>query len=112
MRACTYSDFRENLKERLDEVHETRAPLLVTRQNGSDAVVLDAEEHEGLMETLHLLRSPRNAERLLRSIAGLDAGLVSSTTWSSREADLVQRCLRGLSVLAADRPVHGRQDQP
>jgi antitoxin YefM len=69
---CSYSDFREHLKERLDQVHETRAPLLVTRRNGSNAVVLD--EDESLMETLHLLRSPKNAKRLHRAIAQLNAG--------------------------------------
>jgi antitoxin YefM len=71
---CTYSDFRMNLKERLDQVHESRAPLLVTRQSGSNAVVLDEEEYEGLLETLHLLRSPKNAKRLHRAIAQLNAG--------------------------------------
>jgi antitoxin YefM len=71
---CTFSDFREHLKERLDQVHESRAPLLVTRQKGSNAVVLDEDEYEGLMETLHLLRSPKNAKRLHRAIAQLKAG--------------------------------------
>lgn len=74
MLVCSYSDFRMHLKERLDEVRESRTPLLVTRQNGSNAVVLDQEEYEGLIETLHLLRSPKNAERLHRAIAQLDAG--------------------------------------
>lgn len=74
MLVCAYSDFRTHLKERLDQVHETRAPLLVTRQNGSNAVVLDEEEYEGLVETLHLLRSPKNAKRLYRAIAQLDTG--------------------------------------
>lgn len=74
VQVCTYSEFRTHLKERLDQVHETKAPLLVTRQNGSNAVVLDQEEYEGLMETLHLLRSPKNAERLQQAIDDLDAG--------------------------------------
>jgi antitoxin YefM len=74
MPVCTYTDFREHLREHLDQVHASRAPLLVTRQNGSNAVVLDEEEYEGLMETLHLLRSPRNARRLQRGMAQLNAG--------------------------------------
>ena len=74
MRTSSYSDFREHLKERLDEVHESRAPLLVIRKNGSNAVILDEDEYEGLMETLHLLRSPKNAKRLQRAIDELDAG--------------------------------------
>ena len=74
MNICSFTDLREHLRERLDEVHESRTPLLVTRQGAASAVVLDKEEYDGIMETLHLLRSPKNAERLLRSIAELEAG--------------------------------------
>jgi antitoxin YefM len=77
MLVCTYSDLREHLRERLDDVHRTRQPMLVTRQNAPPAILIDKEEFDGLMETLHLLRSPANAERLLRSIAEADAGLLS-----------------------------------
>jgi len=74
MNVCSFTDLREHLRERLDEVHESRTPLLVTRQGAASAVVLDKEEYDGIMETLHLLRSPKNAERLLQAIADLDAG--------------------------------------
>ncbi len=74
MNVCTYTDLREHLRERLDQVHESRVPLLVTRQNAPSAVLIDKEEFDGIMETLHLLRSPVNAERLLRSIADAEAG--------------------------------------
>ena len=74
MNVCSFTDLREHLRERLDEVHESRTPLLVTRQGAASAVVLDKEEYDGIMETLHLLRSPKNAERLLRAIADAEAG--------------------------------------
>jgi len=74
MNVCSFSDLREHLRERLDEVHESRTPLLVTRQGAASAVVIDKAEYDGIMETLHLLRSPKNAERLLSSIAELDSG--------------------------------------
>lgn len=74
MRACSYSDLRQHLRERLDEVHETRVPMLVTRRNGPDSVIIDKDEYDALMETLHLLRSPANAARLMRSAAAADAG--------------------------------------
>jgi len=74
MNSCSFTDLREHLRERLDEVHTSRTPLLVTRQGAASAVVLDKEEYDGIMETLHLLRSPKNAERLLRSIAEVEAG--------------------------------------
>ena len=74
MNVCSFTELREHLRERLDQVHATRTPLLVTRQNAAPAVVLDKEEYDGIMETLHLLRSPANAARLLASIADADAG--------------------------------------
>jgi len=74
MNNCSYSELRENLREKLDQVHQSREPLLVTRQNAPSAVLLDKEEYDGIMETLHLLRSPANAKRLLASIAEADAG--------------------------------------
>jgi antitoxin YefM len=46
----------------------------VTRQNGGSVVVISLAEYEGLKETLHLLRDPANAERLLRSIKEAEAG--------------------------------------
>ena len=74
MLVCTYSDLRAHLKERLDEVSSTRTPMLVTRQNGASAVILDKEEYDGMMETIHLLRSPANAARLLTSLAEANTG--------------------------------------
>ncbi|HZZ57772.1 MAG TPA: type II toxin-antitoxin system prevent-host-death family antitoxin [Opitutaceae bacterium] len=71
----SYTDLRQNLARYLDEAAESRAPLLVTRQNGKgDVVMLSAEEFAGWQETVRLLSSPRNAERLMRSIRQLEAG--------------------------------------
>jgi antitoxin YefM len=63
----SYTELRQNLKKHLDSVCESRAPLVVTRQNGEPVVMLSLAEYESLEETLHLLRDPANAERLLRS---------------------------------------------
>jgi antitoxin YefM len=70
----TYTDFRERLAAYMDQVWDSRAPLHVTRQGGRAVVVISEEEFEGWMETLHLLRSPANARRLLQSITAADAG--------------------------------------
>jgi antitoxin YefM len=58
----------------MDQVCDDRAPLLVTRQNARSVVLLSEEDYEGLMETVHLLKSPANAARLLRSITQADQG--------------------------------------
>ena len=61
----TYSNFRQNLKSFLDNVFLDHTPLFVTRTNGEDVVVLSKSDYDSLNDTLHLLSSPKNAQRLL-----------------------------------------------
>jgi antitoxin YefM len=72
MSHVSYTDLRNNLAKYMDEVCDSHAPLHVTRQNARTVVMVSEDDYEGLMETVHLLKSPANAERLLRSIAELD----------------------------------------
>ena len=74
MAHVSYSELRNNLASYMDEVCDSRAPLLVTRQNSRSVVIMSEEDYEGLMETVHLLKSPANAARLLRSIKDADRG--------------------------------------
>ena len=75
MSNVTYTDLRQNLSRYLDEAISTRAPILVTRQGGKGNVVMIAEsEFAGWQETVHLLSSPANADRLLRGMQAADAG--------------------------------------
>jgi antitoxin YefM len=77
MSHVSYSELRANLAGFMDEVCDTHAPLLVTRQNARSVVMLSEQDYEGLMETVHLLRSPANAARLLDSLRQADAGELS-----------------------------------
>ena len=72
-----YTEFRRHLVKYMEEACDSRAPLHVTRQNARSVVVLSEEEYDSIIETLHLLRSPLNAEHLMRSIADADAGKLS-----------------------------------
>ncbi len=74
MAHVTYTEFRQGLATYMDGVCDSHAPLTVTRQKGRSVVVLSENEFEGLMETVHLLKSPANAQRLLGGIAALEAG--------------------------------------
>jgi len=58
----------------MDKVFEMRAPLFVTRSNGEDVVVMSKNDYEGIQETLHLLSSPKNAQRLKDSIKEYELG--------------------------------------
>jgi antitoxin YefM len=74
MDVITSTALRENLSKILDEVCDSAAPLIVTRQNARAVVLITLAEFRAWEETVHLLRSPANAERLLRSIEELEAG--------------------------------------
>ena len=74
MRSLSISETRANLKSVLDRVVADKAPIAITRQKGEGVVMISQSEWESIEETLYLLRSPRNAARLLESIKELDAG--------------------------------------
>jgi len=74
MNAVTYSQARENLAKTMDKVCDDHSPIVVTRKNQRSVVMISLEDYEALEETAYLLRSPKNARRLLESIAELEAG--------------------------------------
>jgi len=74
MAHVSYSELRNNLATYMDSVCDDRAPLFVTRQNARSVVLMSADEYESLMETIHLLKSPANAARLMQSIQEADQG--------------------------------------
>jgi antitoxin YefM len=75
MPATTVTDFRANIASMLDRVTEDHVPLIITRTGKKNTVVVSEEDWMGMQETLYLMSSPANAERLLRSIDELNAGL-------------------------------------
>lgn len=64
----TYSQAREQLKTLMDRAIDDREVIVVRRRSGNAVAMIAADELEGLMETAHLLRSSRNAERLLTAL--------------------------------------------
>ena len=65
--AITASEARKNLFPLIEQVNEDRTPVEITSRRG-DAVLISRDEFDALQETAHLLRSPRNARRLLESL--------------------------------------------
>lgn len=74
MRAISYSAARENLAKTMQKVCEDHEPVIITRKNSQAVVMLSLAEYEALNETAYLLRSPRNASRLLEAIEELESG--------------------------------------
>ncbi len=68
MEAVNYSELRKKLKSVLDGVCENHEPVIITRKNSDNLVLLSYEDYSAIEETAYLLRSPKNAKRLRESI--------------------------------------------
>ena len=73
MNTLTYSEARAGFKQAMDDVCRDHTPLLITRQGGENVVMVSLEDFSAMQETLYLLSSPKNAERLVRSVAQINA---------------------------------------
>ena len=77
MKVVSFTEARNSLKALLDAVVNDADATVITRRDSEDAVVMSLDYYNSLMETVHLLRSPANAEHLNRSIEQFKAGKVS-----------------------------------
>lgn len=74
MDAVSYSDLRQNLKSYMDRVFNDHDPLIITRKNNENLVLISISEYNSLMETNYLLSNEANAEHLMKSIAQYESG--------------------------------------
>jgi antitoxin YefM len=74
MIAANYSEFRTDLKKYLDSVEDNNETLIIKRKSGKGAVMISLDEYNSVMETLHLLSSKKNADRLYESIQQVKTG--------------------------------------
>ncbi len=68
MIAANFTEFRSELKKYLDEVENNNETLIIKRKTGKGTVLISLDEYNSIMETIHLLRSKANADRLFESI--------------------------------------------
>lgn len=73
MKTISYTHARNHLAEVSDGACADRNPVLITRQAGPSVVLLSWDDYRSLEETAYLLRSPRNASRLVESLAEAEA---------------------------------------
>ncbi len=64
----TYTQLRATLASVLDRVVDDREIVIVRRKGARDVALIPAEELAGLLETAHLMRSPKNAQRLVAAL--------------------------------------------
>ena len=73
MQAISFSDLRKNMKHIMDRVSDKHEPTIITRKQGN-MVILSLEDYNALEETAYILSSPKNAQRVLTSLAELRSG--------------------------------------
>ena len=76
----TYTHARASLASLLDEVTQNREIVIIQRRGSEDVAMISADELAGVLETAHLLKSPKNAERLLTALDRVRKGSGSAQT--------------------------------
>ena len=76
MRIVSFTEARNGLKSVLDQVVNDADCTVITRRDSEDAVVMSLDYYNSLMETVYLLKSPANAEHLMKSIEQYQKGIV------------------------------------
>lgn len=68
MEAISYTKARNNFADIMEKVCVDHTSVIVTRQKQKPVVIMSLEDYNAMEETLYLLKSPKNAERLKRAI--------------------------------------------
>ena len=74
MDTISYTSARNNLARTMQQVCSDHAPVIITRKGEQPVVMMSMDDYQSLQETAYLLRSPKNARRLLESIEELESG--------------------------------------
>jgi antitoxin YefM len=80
----TVRQTRKNLKSLLDKVSRDGEVVIIHRRSGKDVAMIAARELSGLIETVHLLYSPKNAERLLQALYEAQTSVAAASRRRSR----------------------------
>ena len=88
----TYTSARANFAHLCDTATSTREPVIIQRRGAEDVALVSAAELSSITETAHLLRSPKNAQRLHKALdrARKGGGRLSSPKALAREIGLRQ----------------------
>ena len=74
METTTFSDFRKNMKEKLDKVYNDRDILIIKRSENKDVVVISLDDYNSMNETAYLLSTKANAKELLEAVKDVEEG--------------------------------------
>jgi antitoxin YefM len=84
----TYSQARANLAQILDQVHDQSQIMVIKRRNHKNIALIAEDELSSLLESVYLLRSPANAERLFQAMAWAAENQAESQTLGELKEEL------------------------
>ena len=74
MNILSVSEARANFKALIDTVLDSHEPVIVTNQRSGNVVIIAQEDYDSILATLHLLSTPKNANRVRESIERIKTG--------------------------------------
>ena len=72
MQAILYSQARNNLRQIINQVCDDYDEVVITTKDDKSVILISYEEYRSMKETMYLLSSKNNRERLLDSIEEID----------------------------------------
>lgn len=90
MGTATYSYLREHLADVWNEVENSQEAVIVSRRGHQDLAILPADELASVREAARLLRSPKNASRLLEALTRAYNGEGTATAVADLRESLIQ----------------------
>jgi len=85
----SYSDARARLAEIWDKVVDDREIMLLSRRGKSDVAMIAADELNSILETMHLLKSKKNADRLFSALDAASNGQGKLTSLDTLKKELL-----------------------
>ena len=74
MNAMSYTAARQNLAKTMEHVCDDHEPVIITSKRDKAVVMISLDDYKAMEETAYLLRSPKNAKRLIEAIEELNRG--------------------------------------
>ncbi|CCH51167.1 prevent-host-death family protein [Fibrisoma limi BUZ 3] len=74
MQVVNYSEFRRSMKAKLDQVSDDGDMVIINRSENKNVVLISLREYNSMKETLHLLGSEKNRNRLMNAVDRANRG--------------------------------------
>ena len=89
MKTVNFTELRKNLRSYLDVVINDADTVVISRENGTAAVIISMDEYNAIKETEYIMQSPATMEAIRRAADELDRG----ETVRQRDGETVEEFL-------------------